>query len=229
MKTQKAIWQREHEENSGLPSMHSEEPSSAVTYFADQFEKLGLRKGAKIIDIGCGKGRNIIYLAKLGFEMYAMDYIETAANHVKKIAEKNNLEKVHVQVAEINNTWPFADNFLDVAVDCFSSIDIETLQGREKCKNEMLRTLKSGGYAFVAVVSASDEFESKYIALSPGPEKNSVLWPITGKFQKDYDEAELMEFYKEFKIIEIKEMKKPAEKMGEKFTATNYLLVLQKN
>ena len=228
MKIQKAIWQREHTENSGLPSMHSEEPSSTVVYFTGYFPKLAIKPPAKIIDIGCGKGRNTIYLAKKGFDVYAIDYIETAVQHVKSLAEKNNLKNVNVQTSDVTATWPFQDNFFDASLDNFSSIDIETMEGREKYKREMLRTLKKGGYAFVAVVSASDEFESKYIALNPGKEKNSVLWPITGKFQKDYDEKELLEFYKEFKVIDLQEVKKPAEKMGEKFTATNYLLVLQK-
>ena len=78
--------------------------------------------------------------------------------------------------------------------------------------------------AFVAVVSADDEMENQQ---ERGPEKNSTIWP-NGKFQKNYDEAELREFYKAFKIIEIKEEKKPALKLGKQYQASNFFVTLAK-
>jgi hypothetical protein len=53
--------------------------------------------------------------------------------------------------------WRIGDNFFDIAVDSFSSIDIETREGREVCRNEMYRTLKPGGYGLITVCSAEDE------------------------------------------------------------------------
>ena len=91
----------------------------------------------------------------------------------------------------------------------------------------MFRTLKPGGHAFVVVNSVKDEIESELLKTSPGPEKNSVYWP-SGKFEKDYDEDELREFYKEFKIVEFREIVKPAVKLGRNYTATNYWVFLQK-
>ncbi|MBI3342424.1 hypothetical protein HY024_04860, partial [Candidatus Curtissbacteria bacterium] len=135
--------------------------------------------------------------------------------------------KVKTFNCSIDSKWPFKENFFDYALDCFSSIDIETKNGREIYRREMFRTLKPGGLAFVAVVSTEDQWERRLLKETPGKEKNSVIWP-NGKFQKDYEEIELKDFYKDFKILEIKKVEKTAFKLGKKYLAENFHLTLQK-
>lgn len=222
---QKEIWEKEHTEKSALPSLASQDPSSGVVSFVDYLNSHEFKFSGKLIDIGCGKGRNAIYLARLGYEVYAVDYIKIALDQAKKMAGTLNVNCLKMR---IDKTWQFKDNFFDIALDCFSSIDIETAKGRIVCRNEMLRTLKPGGLALVTTVSVDDEWEARIIKQSPGKEKNSTIWPQNGKFQKDYDKEELKEFYKDFEILELKEVKKKAFKLGKEYTATNYWLVLKK-
>jgi hypothetical protein len=80
----------------------------------------------------------------------------------------------------------------------------------------------------VTVCSANDEWEKELIAKYPGAEPNSTIWPQNGKFQKDYDEAELRKFYKAFEIVELRKISKPAFKLGRNGMATNFWLVLRK-
>lgn len=229
MRKQQKIWDKEHKGKDSLPSMASEGPSSGVVSFVNYLKEHAITPPKKLIDIGCGKGRNSIYLVKEGYEVYAVDYVERAINHAKQIAEKEGvLDKIHFLKAEIDNKWPFENNFFDLALDCFSSIDIETKEGRNVYRDEMLRTLKPGGLALVTVVSVNDEWEAQLIKESPGQEKNSTIWPQNGKFQKNYDEEELGEFYKDFEILELKEVSKKAFKLGKEYMATNYWLVLKK-
>lgn len=205
------------------------DPASGVLLFTTYLQEHSLPLSGKAVDIGAGKGRNSVHLAKLGFEVYALEYIQPAIEAAKKLATNNGvLEKIHFNLTEVDKAWSFDDNYFDVAVDSFSSIDIETREGREICRDEMYRTLKSGGYALVTVCSADDEWEKELIADHPGPERNSTLWPQNGKFQKDYDEQELRDFYDKFEIVELRKISKPAFKLGRDGTATNFWLVLQK-
>jgi len=50
-------------------------------------------RGGRAIDIGCGNGRNAIYLAKCGFVVDAIDISQASINWARENAER---EKVHV-------------------------------------------------------------------------------------------------------------------------------------
>lgn len=229
MRKQQLIWENEHKRPEFLPTLEYIEPSSGVRKFVSFLNKVKFKPPKKVVDVGCGKGRNTIYLAGLGYDVYGLDYIQYAINYTRKSAKKNNLlSKIHLYTQDLGKKWPFQDNFFDLAVDCFSSIDIEIKGDRERYRDELFRTLKYGGYTLIMVVSVNDEIEKEFLKNSPGTEKNTTIWPGTGKFQKDYDEKELRKFYEKFRIIDIKENKKKAFKLGRDFVATNYWLVLQK-
>jgi SAM-dependent methyltransferase len=232
MRKQQQIWYNEHTDQatSTLPTMANVEPASGVMLFTDYLKEHDAPLSGRAVDIGAGKGRNSIHLAKLGFEVWALEYIEPALNAAEQLAKINNVtDRIHFKLAEVDADWQIDNNFFDIAIDSFSSIDIETKAGREKCRDEMYRTLKPGGYALITVCSADDEWEKELIANHPGPEPNSTLWPQNGKFQKDYDEAELREFYKAFEIVELKKISKPAFKLGRDGMATNLWMVMRKS
>src|SRR3989344_9525068 len=150
MRKQQKIRQEEHRTALLLPSLSGVEPSSAVEYFVEFLKSEEIISG-KVLDIGCGKGRNSVYLVKLGFEVWGMDYIQEALDTAKELAAKNQVkERISFLNHPIDEPWPFADGFFNFAVDCFSSIDIETQEGREIYRSELYRTLKVGGLAFVA-------------------------------------------------------------------------------
>lgn len=209
--------------------MANVEPASGVVLFTDWLNDNGINFVGNAVDIGSGKGRNSVHLAKLGYEVWGLEYIELAVDSAKQLADKNDVgSKVHFEICEVDSGWKIENNFFDIAIDSFSSIDIETKEGREKCRDEMYRTLKSGGYALVTVCSSDDEWEKELISKHPGPEPNSTIWPQNGKFQKDYDELELREFYKKFEAVDLKKISKPAFKLEREGTATNLWLVLRK-
>lgn len=230
MRKQQQIWHEEHTHQATLPTMANVEPASGVILFTDWLKSHTVSLSGNAVDIGAGKGRNSVHLAKAGFEVWALEYIQPALDAAKQLADTNGVaEKIHLELAEIDTDWRVADDFFDIAVDSFSSIDIETKVGREKCRDEMFRTLKPGGYALVTVCSADDEWEKELIARHPGPEPNSTFWPQNEKFQKDYDEAELRDFYKSFEIVELRTINKPAFKLGRDGMATNLWMVIRKH
>lgn len=229
MRKQQQIWHDEHAQLGTLPTMANVEPASGVMLFVEYLKEHSIGLAGKAVDIGSGKGRNAVFLAKQGLEVWGIEYIQMAIDDSRALAHERGVEdKIHFELAAADETWNIADSFFDVAIDSFSSIDIETKRGREICRDEMFRTLKPGGYAMVTVCSADDEWEKELIANHPGPEPNSTLWPQNGKFQKDYDEDELRTFYKDFEIVELKKISKAAFKLGRDGIATNFWLVLRK-
>lgn len=227
MRIQKEIWQKEHETSATLPNHASIEPSKAVVWFAGKLKELNVALKGKAIDVGCGKGRNSIYLAKLGLNVTAIDYISLALKTTNEVAKREKVEnKIETKELDLGKTWSFKEGEFDLAIDNYASIDIENRKDRANCINEMHRVLKNDGFGFISVVSIEDEFEK---TCKKGEEHNSVFWP-NGKFQKDYDEKELSEWIESngFKLIELKKVNRLVEKYGKKFTSTDYWAIFKK-
>lgn len=50
-----------------------------------------IKNKGKLLDLGCGQGRNAIALAKLGFEVTGIDYSKVGIKQLNEIAKKENL------------------------------------------------------------------------------------------------------------------------------------------
>ena len=74
------FWENEYKNNKtfvfGKPS---KEVVDSVPY---------LKKGARILDVGCGDGRHAIYLAKLGFKVDAFDLSKNAIEKIDYLKQK---------------------------------------------------------------------------------------------------------------------------------------------
>mgnify|MGYP003302793464 CR=1 FL=1 len=72
-------------------------PNKTVTEYEHLFEK-----NWSILDVGCGDGKNSIYLANRSYKVDAFDISETAISKIKRISERDNL-KINTQIASVEN------------------------------------------------------------------------------------------------------------------------------
>lgn len=83
-----------------LPSMNSDPGGSSPVgaldlrgwfgdidlYLFDQLLKGRIRPPMRILDAGCGTGRNLVYFLRTGFEVHAVDTDDDALDHVREMA-----------------------------------------------------------------------------------------------------------------------------------------------
>jgi SAM-dependent methyltransferase len=101
-----------------------------------------LPKGAKVLDIGCGAGSNVLYLALNGLEAHGVDLSPGAVAAARSRAAAAALE-VHVEEGDAL-ALPVPDASFDALVDngCFHTIPIRR---RRRYAEEVHRVLRREG------------------------------------------------------------------------------------
>ena len=120
-------------------------------------EKIDLKPGMRILDLGCGKAVSSIFLAKeFGVQIWATDLWINASENWKRIKESCVDSLVYPIHAEAHDL-PFAYDFFDVIV----SLDAYHYFGTEEMYLfSITRYLKQCGQIGIVVPGVKQEFES---------------------------------------------------------------------
>lgn len=100
------------------------------------FNRFGVQKGDKLLDIGCGRAEFLKGFIRCGVQGYAVDQSTLAEKYCPEAELKNS---------DIENEGiPYPDDFFDVV---YSKSVIEHFHYPERLVKEMFRVLKPGGLA----------------------------------------------------------------------------------
>ena len=86
---QRQLWENEHKQPFVLLQMDKKEASSGIKKFLSWLKARNFQNNPAGIEMGCGKGRNSIWLAKQGIKMAAFDFSKNAM--LKPRSEQKNL------------------------------------------------------------------------------------------------------------------------------------------
>lgn len=226
---QRRVWDDEHSQPKVLTQMDSREASSGVILFVEWLKNHGEISGQRGIEMGCGKGRNCIYLAQQGADMVGFDFSAVAVSEAERRAQIAGVaDKAKFIVQDATKIWPWPDNYFDLAIDCFASTDIETPTGRALARDKIRRILKPNGLLLVYALSPDDEFHKEMIVKYPVEESNAFVHP-TGKFEKVFSREELMDFYKDWQLIEERRIEKKPVFYGKEYYAKHWWLIFSKD
>jgi SAM-dependent methyltransferase len=110
------LWETEYARG-GIPSSTRSRPSNVVVEFLD-FVRPTLPQAPRALDIGCGSGRNALFLAREGFEVSAMDYAQSQVERLTAQAKADKL-KIDARLSDVSQPWPWPGAQFDVAIDAF--------------------------------------------------------------------------------------------------------------
>ena len=122
-------------------------------YLFDQILRGNIAPGLRVLDAGCGGGRNLVYLLGRvldeGYEVFGVDADATAVASVQEMAARlaPGLPSANFQVAGIE-AMPFPDDFADVVV-CNSVLHFARDEAHfDAMVRELWRVLRPGGMLF---------------------------------------------------------------------------------
>ena len=150
-------------EKYGLTRTHSE------VLHAMQFVKPG-----KTLDLGCGNGRNSLYLAANGFDVTAWDKNAASINNIDTIRQAEGLNTLQTAIVDLN-ALSFEgeyDFILSTVVMMF--LEPQTIPGLIA---NMQRCTKAGGYNLIVAAMDTADF------------------PLTVGFPFAFKENELRDYY----------------------------------
>ena len=147
-------------------------------YLFDQILKNRFTPEMKILDAGCGGGRNLVYFLRSGFSVFGIDRNPDAIEYVRSLAQTLAPEtsSENFQVAEIEQ-MPFADEKFDWVLSNAVLHFANDGDQFDKMLREMWRVLKPSGLLFARLASTigiEDKVEKiaeRYYLLPDGSER----------------------------------------------------------
>jgi len=200
---QKNIWEKEYN-NPKLVTGYDRPQSFFLKFlkYLKKEKKVNL-DNLKVLDLGCGVGRNSNYLAQKGFDVVGMDISETAIKIAKERSEKIIKNPKYLN-RNMGLKYPFSKNEFDLIVDITASNSLNEKERKVYLK-EVSRVLKETGFFFVrALCKDGDKNAKKLLELNPGREKDTYIMPGTGLTERVFSEKDFKEMYSQyFKIIKM--------------------------
>jgi SAM-dependent methyltransferase len=118
-------------------------------YVFDQILRGNIAPGMRILDAGCGYGRNLVHLLREGCEIFAIDANPEGVEHVQALAAQlaPNLPATNFSVSPVEK-MPFPDAFADVVI-CNSVLHFAHDDAHFLAMvSELWRVLRPGGMLF---------------------------------------------------------------------------------
>jgi 2-polyprenyl-3-methyl-5-hydroxy-6-metoxy-1,4-benzoquinol methylase len=145
-----------------IASSVSAEEESFVT-------RLGLKAGARLLDVACGTGNSAVPAARAGAMVTGVDI---ATNLIEQARKRAAAEQLEIQFEEGDaEELPFADRSFDVVVSIFGAMFAPR---PERVAAEFLRVCKSGGmiamgnWTSQGFVSLTNQLTAKMVPPPPG-------------------------------------------------------------
>jgi cyclopropane fatty-acyl-phospholipid synthase-like methyltransferase len=175
-----------------------EEPDDVVLDFAHLLTKKNQK--IRVLDLGCGAGRHLIYMARQGFEAYGTDISETGLNFTKVRLRKEGLEGYLVKADMM--MLPYRESFFD-AIISLHAIYHQKLKGLQGTILEIHRILNNNGHLLVNFLTKRTYSYGKGTKV----EKDTFVeqgGTESGVLHHFSDEEEIKRILSKFKIANLK-------------------------
>ncbi len=196
--SQLKAWENEYAKIKAIPTTTRQTPSSALVSFLEFCRQRNIQLGQNVLDIGAGTGRNLIYLAKLGFNVTAVEFAAPAVAVMLSKVRKHRLKNVTIIRADIAKGLPFSDAVFDWAIDIVTTVSLNDNE-LVKFEKELYRTIKPKGLFLTYVHSPADEYLKDRV-----DENGFYKVPELGLVERVFTKQKLLKLYSRWEVIALK-------------------------
>jgi SAM-dependent methyltransferase len=157
----------------------------------------------KILDLGCGSGRHLVYFSNKGFEVYGLD-ASPKALELSEVWLKQEGKHCDLKLHRIEEKFPYHNNYFDAIVS-IQVIHHNFIKDIKFTIKEINRILKTKGLIYITfplfgVGSKLEGWELKQV------EKGTYIpqtGPEKGLPHHFFTETEIYELFGSFKVLEL--------------------------
>lgn len=172
----------------------------------------------KVLELGCGQGRDTWFFAHNGFEVTALDYSEAGVCQMRKRSEELGA-KVTVEVHDARQPLPFPDGSFDVVYShMFFTMEL-TEEEISQILKECLRVLRPGGLNIYSVRNDHDPHFGKFIPRGQDMWENPLGFVV-----HFFSEEKVRRLAAGYEVVSVREFDDPSPP----FTKKLYEVVLRK-
>lgn len=173
-------------------------PAKVCAYLSERWQNFGHKK---LLDLGCGLGRNSVYFAQKGFEVTALDISEYAISYTKKQAELNGvtIDTLLGDFTQMN----IPEGTFDCIV-CYNVVFQQNTENFRKFVEKLKKVLKEDGELYITLIS-KDTLEYVTTKNENRIDNNTVLnYDEYGEANYHFyvDICDIIEYFHGFKFID---------------------------
>lgn len=210
----------------GIPSSIRDHPSGSVVEFME-FLRENRVEGGVAVDVGCGMGRNSVFLALNGFEVHGIDIVPENVAVLRASAEASSVaDRVSGHPQSVTDPWPLDAYQADVVIDTFCYKHQIEADERERYRRELVRVLKPGGHFLLTLAGVDDGYYGPLLAVSPDPVGRVIIDPKNGISSVLFDRDDVeREFSPMIRFVHHRYKRQEGEMHGETYLRSTHLFI----
>ena len=190
-KTTQNLWENLHKQNRFRPKY----PSEMVVQFV--FRNFNRDGKTKVLDLGCGAGRHVYFMANENIDTYGTDISKDGIEYTKTILKQHGLD-ADLKVASVDNI-PYKDNYFD-GIICSGVLCYCDSNELKEAAKEIFRVLKPNGKVIINTRNTKDYRYGKGKKI----EKNTFIIEEDDKSKCAFNETDMKMHFVE--LEEVKEL-----------------------
>lgn len=193
---ERALWEREYEEVHAYTTSYRDELDRGVQFLLGWCGARGLELPGPILECACGRGRNLIPLARMGHSGVGLDHAVAALSRFRDRARGEESSPTVCARHDLREPLPVADRSVGTVLDITAVDNLTETRHRSDYADEIRRALRPGGLFVVVTFDRDDGYYARFLADgSEAGESGVVRDPNTGIHNRLFRADELVALF----------------------------------